>query len=296
MRVLVIGAKGFIGGHLAELMAPRSELHTADIAGEPGERHWLISSNAPDFASLIGTLRPDVCVNCAGAANVGLSFQDPHGDFRLNTGMVHDLLEAIRTRSPATRFLNLSSAAVYGNPAEVPVHEGMTGTPISPYGWHKLAAENLCREYAQCFGVRALSLRTFSVFGPELRKQLFWDIFGKSRSSDRIVCPGTGLETRDFIYVKDMVRCIALAIDNAEFDGGAMNVACGEGITIRRAVETLLSALGWQGELEFTGVVRDGDPLYWTADIGRLRALGFTPAYQFETGISELAKWLVNLP
>lgn len=296
MRVLIIGAKGFIGGHLVATMAERCELHTADIVGEPTDRHWLISSQAPDFHSLLNMLLPDVVVNCSGAANVGLSFQDPHADFQLNTGLVHSLLEAIRTRSPSTRLINLSSAAIYGNPQAIPVAETAPHAPISPYGWHKLAAENLCREYTQCFDVRTLSLRPFSVFGPHLRKQLFWDIFQKSRRSNQIVCPGTGNETRDFIFAKDMAESIAMCIEHAEFDGQAINVANGEGITIRHAAETLLAAVEWPGELTFNGVVRDGDPLYWTADISRLKALGFSPAYRFESGISELAKWLVNLP
>lgn len=296
MRVLIIGAKGFIGSHLAVTMASRCELHTADILGEPTDRHWLIASQVPDFQSLLSMLLPDVVVNCSGAANVGLSFEDPHADFRLNTGLVHDLLEAIRTRSPATRLINLSSAAVYGNPPVIPVAESAPSAPISPYGWHKLAAENLCREYTQCFGVQTLSLRPFSVFGPNLRKQLFWDIFQKSRRSDHIVCPGTGDETRDFIYAHDMAESIALAIENAVFDGEAINVANGTGVTIRHAVESLLGAIDWPGRLEFNGVVRDGDPLHWTADIYRLKGLGYSPAYRFESGISELAKWLVNLP
>lgn len=296
MRVLIIGAKGFIGGHLVATMAERCELHTADIVGEPTDRHWLISSQAPDFHSLLNMLLPDVVVNCSGAANVGLSFQDPHADFQLNTGLVHSLLEAIRTRSPSTRLINLSSAAIYGNPQAIPVAETAPHAPISPYGWHKLAAENLCREYTQCFDVRTLSLRPFSVFGPHLRKQLFWDIFQKSRRSNQIVCPGTGNETRDFIFAKDMAESIAMCIEHAEFDGQAINVANGEGTTIRHAAETLLAAVEWPGELTFNGVVRDGDPLYWTADISRLKALGFSPAYRFESGISELAKWLVNLP
>lgn len=296
MRVLIIGSRGFIGGHLASTMSDQCDLITADIVGEPTDEHWLISSQAPDFPSLLGTLLPDICINCSGAANVGLSFQDPHTDFQLNTSLVHDLLEAIRTRSPLTRLINLSSAAVYGNPKSVPIPEDADRHPISPYGWHKLAAEDLCRQYAQCFQLQTLSLRPFSVFGPNLRKQLFWDIFQKSLVSDEIVCPGTGDETRDFIYVKDMAETIVRCIDRATFDGGAINVANGEGITIRRAVQTLLDAIGWSGQLRFSGAVREGDPLYWTADITRLKATGFRPAYSFESGIDELAQWLVNLP
>lgn len=296
MKVLIFGSGGFIGSHLEALLVDRFDVFTADITGEETTRHSVIPASGADLCGLLEKLKPDVCVNCSGAANVGFSFQNPHLDFQLNAGLVHDLLEAIRQHSPATRLINLSSAAVYGNPQTIPIAESAAPAPISPYGWHKLVSENLCAEYVQSFGVQTLSLRPFSVYGPGLRKQLFWDIFQKSRTSDHIVCPGTGDETRDFVHVGDMASAIALCIENASFDGHVINVANGDGITIRRAIETLLSAIGWSGKIEFTGVVRAGDPLYWTAEISRLKALGYRPGFQFESGISELAKWLVNLP
>lgn len=296
MRVLILGTGGFIGGHLRSILAPRCDVFTADIIGDATDRHHIISSAGGDFGPLIDRVKPDICVNCCGAANVGASFTYPNEDFRLNAALVHDVLEAIRQFSPTTRFLNLSSAAIYGNPARIPVAETSIAAPISPYGWHKQISESICLEYARCFNIGTLSLRPFSVYGPGLKKQLFWDIFQKSKSAQTIICPGTGDETRDFIHVRDMVQAIWLCIENATFDGSAINVANGQGTSIRRAIETLLSAIGWDGVLQFNNLVRDGDPLYWTADITRLKALGYRPAYQFESGISELSTWLINLP
>jgi UDP-glucose 4-epimerase len=296
MRILILGGAGFIGGHLQSLLAPLYDVFTADIVGDATDRHHIISSAGGDFGPLMDKVRPDVCVNCCGAANVGASFADPREDFRLNAVLVHDVLEAIRQFSPATRLLNLSSAAIYGNPAHVPVEEASVPAPISPYGWHKQISESICLEYTRCFNIGTLSLRPFSVYGPGLKKQLFWDIYQKSRSSQNILCPGTGNETRDFVHVQDMAQAILLCMKNADFDGSAMNVANGQGITIRYAIETLLSAIGWTGDLQFNNLVRDGDPLYWTADVTRLKALGYNPAFQFESGISELSTWLINLP
>lgn len=296
MKVLILGAAGFIGGHLRSLLTPLYDVFSADIVGDETDRHHVLSPVGGDFGPLMEKVKPDVCVNCCGAANVGASFTHPHEDFRLNTALVHDLLEAIRQYSPETRLLNLSSAAVYGNPAHIPIVENSVPAPISPYGWHKQIAENICLEYTQCFGIGTLSLRPFSVYGPGLRKQLFWDIYQKSKSSLTIMCPGTGNETRDFVHVQDMAQAISLCIEKATFDGSAINVANGQGITIRHAVETLLSAIGWNGDLQFNNLVRDGDPLYWTADVTCLKALGYSPAFQFESGISELSTWLINLP
>ena len=296
MKVMIIGAAGFIGCHLAEFLTGTVELFTADVVSMDYPNHVVTAQDSPDFGAIFADIRPDICINCAGAANVGLSFQDPANDFDLNVVLVHRLLEAIRVHSPDTRFINLSSAAVYGNPQTVPIVEDSPFAPISPYGCHKMAAESLCREYAVCFGLKTQALRVFSVFGPGLRKQLFWDIFQKSRKADQIICPGTGDETRDFIYIADMARAIGACMSSAPFDGGVINVANGEGVTIRRAVASLLSGLEWKGELLFNGVVRDGDPLYWTADISRLRKIGYTSAHSFESGIGGLTEWLKTLP
>lgn len=292
MKLLVVGSGGFIGTHLAAYFSDAHEVHTCDVSGTASSTHHLLDANDARFEPLLEKLKPDVCVNCAGAADVNLSFQRPALDFKLNVGLVQAVLEAIRTCSPSTRFINLSSAAVYGNPTTNPIVEEAPVAPISPYGWHKLAAETLCREYAQCFGVGTLSLRLFSVFGPGLRKQLYWDVYQKSLQSGEVVCAGTGVETRDYIFVKDVVTAIEAVIARAVFDGGALNVASGRSVSIREAVETLFGCLEWRGKLVFSGVGRGGDPLHWRADVGKLLGLGYAPKYDYQSGMRELAQWL----
>jgi dTDP-glucose 4,6-dehydratase/UDP-glucose 4-epimerase len=295
MKVLIIGSQGFIGSHLTKYLQARSDVFTADISDSESRNHSLLPVSNPDFQRLLKAIAPDICINCAGAANVGHSFTHPTDDFLLNVQLVQALLEAIRSQSPNSKFLNLSSAAVYGNPCEIPVKEDATCGPISPYGWHKFAAEMLCREFHACYGLQTISLRPFSVYGPGLRKQLFWDIFQKSLTSDKIICPGTGNETRDFIYVEDMAQATWLCCTKAIFDGRSINVANGIGTTITDAVHRLLSELEWSGEIAFNGIIRDGDPLYWTADVSQLDEIGYHPIYQFQHGIVELARWLKNL-
>jgi UDP-glucose 4-epimerase len=292
MKMLVVGSGGFIGTHLAAWIAQRHEVHTCDVSGSASETHHVIDPDEARFGVILQRVKPDVCINCAGAADVSLSFQRPELDFKLNVELVQKLLEAIRDRSPSTRLVNLSSAAVYGNPTSIPVLEEAPVAPISPYGWHKFAAETLCREYAQSFGVGTMSLRLFSVFGPGLKKQLYWDVYQKSVESGEVVCAGTGEETRDYIFVKDVITAIEAVIDRAQFTGGALNVASGRSVSIREAVETLFQALDWGGKLVFNGVGRGGDPLHWRADIGRLKALGYAPKYDYQSGMRELAQWL----
>lgn len=296
MRALVFGSGGFIGRHVVSCFAGRdARVVCADIA-DTGQANFVrIEGEGSNLQSLIRDAAPEVIVNCAGAASVQDSMKDPARDFRLNVAFVSSLLDSVRQAAPGARVVTLSSAAVYGEPASAPIRESAPTRPVSPYGWHKAAAEALCREYAMIFGVRCLSLRIFSAYGPGLRKQLFWDFYNKGRNSDVIAMFGTGKETRDFIHAADIADAIAAAVDGASFDGGALNVACGRSVSISEAVGLLAKALGWSKTVRFSGEVRMGDPVAWRADISALRELGFEPRYDLERGLREVAAWLNGL-
>ncbi|WP_297832278.1 NAD(P)-dependent oxidoreductase [Pseudomonas sp.] len=296
MKVLILGAGGFIGGHVYTALSARGySVVPADIVdtGLPGS--LIFEVDHPDFASLFASVGADICVNCTGAASVPVSFAQPLRDYTLNTLRVAEMLEAIRIASPDMRFIHLSSAAVYGNPVESPITEMAERKPLSPYGWHKHFAEQLCEEYTHLFGLKTLSLRIFSAYGPGLRKQLFWDIYNKAKASERIEFFGTGEEARDFIYVEDIAACIECLIQNVEFDGRAINIASGIATTVREAVTGLISALDWKREIVFSGSERVGDPTFWRADVSFLDRLGFKPSYSIQSGLTAVARWLKDL-
>ena len=293
-RILVLGSEGFIGATVArELEKHFESVQCADIVyGIKRAGYHCIDPENPDFPKLLDTTRPDVLVNCSGAASVPLSFENPSRDFRLNTLRIAEILETVRTNAPGVRFVHLSSAAVYGSPKKLPVTEDAVSSPVSPYGWHKLFAEQICREYSDLFGVQSISLRIFSCYGPGLRKQLFWDVFRKSRQSARVRLFGTGEEARDFIYVDDIAQAIRIVIEGASFDGRVVNAAGGRMVTIREAVDAFLRHLGSEFYAEFTGEVRRGDPDRWAADISYLESRGFYPHYDIARGLERTAKWL----
>lgn len=292
-RILIIGSEGFIGSAVARVLRATHKIQRADIVyGIEGEDYHRIDADAPDFAQLLDVTKPEVVVNCSGAASVPLSFENPARDFRLNTLRVNEILEAIRISLPSARFIHLSSAAVYGNPTTLPVSEDAPAAPVSPYGWHKFYAEQICREYATLFNLQCISLRIFSCYGPGLRKQLFWDSYQKALKSKTPQFFGSGQEARDFIFVDDLARAIQLIIEKADFDGRAINAASGTMTTIREAVETLFGHLGEQYTAHFTGQARRGDPDRWVADISYLKKLGFYPAFDVKTGLERTAEWL----
>lgn len=297
MKVLVLGIRGFIGRHIAALLEQRGyEIVGADIP-LPGSTDCLsIHPENPDFNALFQAVQPDACINCTGAASVPASFADPLHDYTLNTVRIAQALEAIRKVSAHTRFIHFSSAAVYGNPlTSSPIREDAILSPLSPYGWHKRNAEEICQEYATLFGTQSISLRVFSAYGPHLRKQLFWDIYQKSQHQPRIELFGTGQETRDFIYVADIAHALHILLQRGDFDGRAVNVASGTASTIKTAATTLLDALGVKKEVVFTGTERTGDPSYWQADISYLRGLDFTPQFELQSGLGHVADWLKTL-
>lgn len=289
-RVLIVGASGFIGSHVLQ----RCTDWGVDVFPVGGAARVLSTpSDAAGWRDLVRQNGPfDACFNCAGRAHVGNSITEPLQDFAGNATLVFWLLDSIRQHSPQCRFINISSAAVYGTPDTLPIQESSSKTPLSPYGWHKLISEMLCQEFAECYQIETCSLRGFSVYGPGLRKQLFWDLAKRASSEKSIQLYGTGTETRDFIYIDDFVDVMFCVLQHAAFDGQCINVGSGEQTTIRDAAEAFLSAYQYKGRATFGGEVRTGDPTAWQADVTKINSFQFAPKVPFAVGIQRTANWL----
>lgn len=297
-KILIIGSEGFIGKHLVDEMksADRFDVHTCDILpANRGPSYWQIDPDDVDFESLFQSQAIDACINCSGAASVGESHENPLRDHALNVVNVVRMLDAIRRHRPSCRFLNLSSAAVYGNPAVLPVREDSPAEPISPYGLHKLQAEQLCSGYARFFELSTCSVRIFSAYGPGLRKQLFWDLHRKSQSGSRVELWGTGRESRDFIEVSDLCRALRLVCENSAFRGEVVNVASGQETRIEDAVRLFIDFYDGKHSYAFNGRTKTGDPLNWRADIGQLRSFGFEPEVPIDEGLRRYVEWVKGI-
>tara|TARA_R110002167_G_C12703530_1_gene653998 strand:+ start:5199 stop:6086 length:888 start_codon:yes stop_codon:yes gene_type:complete len=291
-KVLVIGSKGFIGSNLVKHLELNGyDVWKCDISLESSPKYISINIQDTNFDDAFREIF-DVCINCSGAADVPASLKKPLHDFILNTDNVFKILDSIKSFSPDCKFINLSSAAVYGNPQALPIKEDSQLAPVSPYGWHKLYAEQICREFHENYNIRTISLRIFSAYGEGIRKQLLWDVYQKSLLSDKVNFWGTGKETRDFIYIADLLQAIQVVIEHAEFDGTAINVANGEETLVETVVSQTLQQLKWQGEYFFTGEKRKGDPTRWLANIDNLLSLGYKRKYSFEQGVENYCQWL----
>jgi UDP-glucose 4-epimerase len=295
--VLVTGINGFIGSHAACHFLKRGfrvvgiDVHAQ--ASGPWSEYVPMKLPSTDLVPHIRAWQPAFCLHCAGPSSVGNSIQDPTGDFQDSVAGTCSLLDALRREAPACRVVYLSSAAVYGNPVSLPIDENAPVQPISPYGFHKQMCEWLCLEFHRVFGLHTATLRIFSAYGPGLRRQVVADICAKLArpGTNPVELHGTGGESRDFIHVADIVAAIQVVIDKAAFEGEIYNLASGRSENIATVAEVLRRHLNPDREIRFTGAQRSGDPLHWSANIEKLRALGFHTAVSIENGLSEYAEW-----
>lgn len=295
MKILIIGSEGFIGSHLIYFYLKKGWIVSgADLVDYPKQAYnfYKISRLSPGFDELFQDEMYDYCINAAGNGSVPFSVEHPVSDFEANVLDTIKLLDSIRKYSPKCKYLHISSAAVYGNPQHLPVNEKDTCFPVSPYGWHKLASENICTQYYSVFGIGTLMIRPFSVYGPGLRKQLIWDLYHKLKKSDTIELFGTGAETRDFIYIEDLLVTIDILIEKAQFRAEKYNVASGEESVISYVANLFSKYFDESKSVSFNQQVRVGDPLNWRADITKLKQLGFLPKMSLESGLRNTFKWL----
>lgn len=295
-KVLITGASGFIGNKTARYFLEKGH----DVTG------WNQSNSRKTFpirrvdmleestmVEALGNYRPDIIIHCAGSADVGKSVKDPTADYEGNVTITHNLMFAMHKLGfEKTRFLFLSSAGVYGNPKSLPITEDMPFNPLSPYAVHKVMCEELCKYFTMNYGMDVKVARIFSAYGVGLRKQIFWDMYNKYQRFGRLDMFGTGNESRDYIHVEDVVQALYL-LATTDSDDMIFNVANGEEVTIREATELFAESLEVGKDIiSFNGIVREGDPLNWKADISRIKSLGYKKTVDMKQALKEYVKWV----
>ena len=228
-----------------------------------------------DLAPVIRDFAPDLLLQAAGSASVGASIADPVGDFRATAVTLINVLEGVRRSGREPLVVFPSSAAVYGNPADLPVAEDARCAPISPYGFHKTACEILAEEYSRCFGLTTVVCRIFSLFGSRQRRLLAWEIYAQlAGEAPALELQGTGTETRDFLHMDDLSRAILMLTPAAPRGACTIfNAASGRETPIMELAETMRAIVAPDKKITCRGIERPGDPHRWCADIRRLRSL-----------------------
>ncbi len=285
----VTGARGFIGRHLCQQLE-QAGVRVAGLGhgpwSEPEYTRWGLSSwvngevdasNLDLLARTEGTL-PDAVFHLAGGSSVGVSYASPLEDFSRTVSTTARLVDWLRVQTADVRLVAVSSAAVYGSGHNRPIEEGANLAPMSPYGRHKVMMEQLCLGAGTNFGLRCSLVRLFSVYGPELKKQLVWDLCRRLLADqESLQLAGSGDELRDWLHVEDAARLLIAAADRAAPEGFVVNGGTGHGTSVCAIAEQVATAWGVRPSITFSGESRPGDPDYLVASVVRAKALGMKP-------------------
>ena len=311
MRALVTGAAGFIGSTLvgrllrdgADVVGldcftdyyPRP-LKEHNLAGFRDQPHFRLIESRIQDADLVSLLADRTHVfHLAAQAGVRRSWGR---DFAVYIGnnieATHVLLEACVGRS-VERFVYASSSSVYGDSVSLPAREDALVQPVSPYGVTKLAAEHLCALYHVNYGVPAVSLRYFTVYGPRQRPDMAFHRFLRAIILDQpITLFGDGEQTRDFTYVHDAVTA-AVAAATVGVPGRVYNIGGGSRVSVNRVLE-MIGLVSGRRPLVSVDPAQKGDMRHTYADTRLARTdLGFVPAVNFEEGLTAEYQWLTGI-
>jgi nucleoside-diphosphate-sugar epimerase len=307
VRALVTGAAGFIGSTLVDTLLARGDhvlgvdCFTPYYDRADKEANLTDARRSPQFELVEADLRTtdvgalldgiDVVFHQAAQAGVRLSWSDGFGDYAgHNILATQRLLEA--TRHAGSKVVYASSSSVYGNAAKYPTVEDDLPRPHSPYGVTKLAAEHLCALYAENYGIHAVSLRYFTVFGPRQRPDMsihrLCEAAVRGTSFPRY---GDGTQIREFTYVGDIVAANLAAAERAVVPGTYLNVAGGGEISLNELL-ALVGEVAGAGVTVYGAPKQAGDSFRNGGSIARARdALGWEPQVSLRDGIAAQVEW-----
>lgn len=311
MRALVTGAAGFIGSTLAESLTGDGvevvglDCFTDYYGRDVKEGNLRVLASRPGFRFVEGALQTVALeplldgvshvYHLAAQAGVRGSWGD---DFRTYTSHNVDgtqrLLEALKRR-PIERLVYASSSSVYGDVAAIPMREDGFVQPVSPYGVTKLAAEHLCNLYHANYGVPAVSLRFFTVYGPRQRPDMAFHRFIRAALlGTPIQLFGDGGQTRDFTYVDDIVSAARAAGDRGR-PGRVYNIGGGSRVSMNEVMATIERVTGRTLDVRRQPAEK-GDMRDTFADTTRAREdLGFRPAWTLEAGLERESEWMAGV-
>lgn len=252
----------------------------------------VIEGELADLASLKAAMQGiNTVFHQAALTSVFESIQNPMETHEINVNGTVNMLEAARL-SGVQQVILASSAAIYGTDQVLPKHETMIPSPVSPYGMSKLVNEFHARLYAETYGLNAVCLRYFNVFGPRQNPKsqysgvisCFADALMQGHSP---VIYGDGHQSRDFVHVQDVIQANLLAMRSQKFSFETFNVGYGKGSTLLDILSTLFRQSGMHPDVEYREE-RRGDIRHSIACIERITdVLGFRPTMTIENGLKQ---------
>lgn len=305
MKTLVTGCAGFIGSHLCEELLKAGHSVTG-VDALTDYYDPLIKKSNIEHCRTWRTFRflncfvtdltsehirdTDVIFHLAGQPGVRSSWGDQFQSYlNQNVLATQVLLEHAKRSSQLRRFIYTSSSSVYGNPHHDHIHEDHPKNPFSPYGVTKLAGEQLCMLFAGNYGVPAIALRLFTVFGPRQRPDmLIHRLITSGIAGSRFTLYGDGTQYRDFTYVGDVVGAMLTAATN-QTDARIFNIAGGQVATVNDVISMVEDVIGTRIAVD-RGKHSKGDVAGTRADISlATKELAYKPKWTLRDGILEEA-------
>lgn len=304
---LVTGGAGFVGSHLIErltglgietfLIDNFSTGSTENLRAveSDGNLHIIRGEVAESVSSIPKRKKIDVVFHEAAIASVPASIKNPEFVHNVNVNMTLDLMNFCVQRG-IKRFVFASSAAVYGA-VDGEVSESLICRPASPYGAGKLAVEDYLHAYRTSFGLEPVILRYFNIYGPRQRLGDYSGVITifieNLLKDDPLTIMGDGLQTRDFVNVKDIVQANILAMNSEEAVGQVFNVASGKSTTVLYLAELLKKITANQGAKIQFAPSRPGDVRNGKAKIEKIQSvLGYSPSISLEDGLLGVVDYL----
>lgn len=297
-RVLVTGAKGFVGSNTARYFKKKGyetygighgEHSTKELL-DSGLDHWMTSDITID-SILLFNVEFDVVIHCGGSGSVGFSVENPYEDFKKTVNGTLEVLEFIRIHSPKAHLIYPSSPAVQGEHPDSPIEEDYIGKPCSPYGYHKKIAEELCKSYSDKYSMKMTVIRLFSVYGIGLKKQLLWDAVQKiSQARFEAVFRGTGHEIRDFIHIENVVDLFYRVLNQHE-SYVVLNGGTGKKKSVLEVLSMIRQSMGSSVIISFNNKVGKDNPIYYWSSQNRIKKNYDINYISLEEGLVDYVNW-----
>lgn len=307
MNYLITGGAGFIGSTLANHLSKENSVIVIDDLSMGKEENLLESENLRFINGSVtdNKLMDDILSNnkfdyifhLAAIASVADSVERPVETHQVNFESVLMLLELIRKyQKDLKRLVFSSSAAVYGDEPTLPKQEESVIRPLTPYAVDKFAAEQYVLDYYHLYGIPTSAVRFFNVYGPNQNPEspysgvisILVDRYKKLQSGmeTQFTLFGDGSQSRDFVFIEDVIQALLLVANKEEALGRQFNVGTGNAISLIELIKVIDEAL----ELSLTvkrETERDGDIKNSVADISRLKSLGFKPNFSIHEGMKK---------
>lgn len=301
-KILITGGAGFIGSNLADALINDNEIVVVDDLSmgkkenlpQGANLHFIEHSIADyDFMStLLETWKFDYIFLLAAVASVADTIVRPAETHIINQDANLNILETIRTKKlPVKKILFSSSAAVYGNNPELPKKETSPIDPLSPYAVDKFATERFVIDYGRLYDIPTVATRFFNVYGPKQNPASPYSgvlslILTSLERKQEFTLFGDGLQTRDFVFVKDVVSALCLLMVNENATHDVYNVATGSSHALNDVIKAFEEITGEHLNVSYAET-RLGDIKNSVADISKLSSIGYTPNYGLVDGLEQ---------